>query len=66
MLRIAALTLSLTALAACTGTDGQRAAAGAFTGATAALVLDRDPVTGAALGAAAGALCDDAGVCEDR
>lgn len=66
MLRVSALVLSLAALSACTATDGERAIAGAFTGATIAAVTNGNIATGAAVGAAAGALCDEAGVCEDE
>jgi len=47
----------------CLSPDGERAVVGAGAGAVGAAILDLDPVTGAAVGAAAGALCDDAGVC---
>lgn len=43
--------------------DTQRAAGGAVAGAVVAKALDEDVATGALLGGAAGALCDDAGVC---
>lgn len=43
--------------------DAQRAAGGALAGAVVAKALDENIATGAAIGAAAGALCDDAGVC---
>jgi hypothetical protein len=43
--------------------DGGRAAIGAVTGALAADILDKNALTGAAIGAGAGALADDAGVC---
>lgn len=43
--------------------DTQRAAGGAVAGAVVAKALDEDLATGALLGGAAGALCDDAGVC---
>ena len=46
--------------------DAQRAAGGAVAGAVIAKALDEDIATGAALGGAAGALCDDAGVCQRR
>lgn len=68
--RFSALSLVLAGLAACapgyqTGMspDVQRAAGGAALGALAAKALDEDIATGAALGGAAGALCDDARVC---
>lgn len=44
--------------------DAQRAAGGAVAGAVVAKALDEDIATGAALGGAAGALCDDVGVCQ--
>ncbi|MGR3504043.1 hypothetical protein [Pseudaestuariivita sp.] len=65
MLRIALATSAIVTLAACTGTDGERATAGALTAATAAAITDNNVATAAAAGAAAGALCDEAGVCED-
>lgn len=43
--------------------DAQRAAGGAVAGAVIAKALDEDIATGAAIGGAAGALCDDARVC---
>lgn len=43
--------------------DTQRAAGGAVAGAVVAKALDEDVATGALIGGAAGALCDDAGVC---
>ncbi|WCR09254.1 hypothetical protein JHW45_08915 [Paracoccus stylophorae] len=73
--RIGASAALLLAVAACdqgygTGTglspDAQRAAGGAVAGAVIAKALDEDIATGAALGGAAGALCDDAGVCQRR
>lgn len=58
------------ALAACApgyGTgmspDAQRALIGAGAGAVAAKAFDENVATGALVGATAGALCDDAGVC---
>lgn len=61
---------TLAALSACTDpygyrrplTDSERALGGAAAGALAAEVLDENVVAGAGLGAAAGALADDAGV----
>lgn len=44
--------------------DTQRAAGGAVAGAVVAKALDENIATGALLGGAAGALCDDAGVCQ--
>ncbi|MCF3974635.1 hypothetical protein [Paracoccus salsus] len=71
--RLAGVTLVAAGLSACapgyqTGLspDAQRAAGGAVAGAVIAKALDEDIATGAALGGAAGALCDDAGVCQRR
>lgn len=55
--------LACGALAGCMQTDGQRAIAGAAAGALIADATDNNALTGAAIGAAAGAVCDDAGVC---
>jgi len=52
-----------TPLAGCLENDVQRAAAGAAAGAVIADVTNGDVLTGAVIGAGAGALCDDAGVC---
>ena len=46
-------------LSACVSSDLERAGVGAAVGAGAAVVLDTNPITGAVVGAAAGALCDD-------
>jgi hypothetical protein len=46
--------------------DAQRAAGGAVAGAVVAKAIDGDVATGALIGAAGGALCDDAGVCQRR
>ena len=72
-LRLAGAVLAIAGLSACAqgpyggGTymsaDSQRALVGAGAGAVAAKAFDEDVGTGAVLGAAAGALCDDAGVC---
>ena len=43
--------------------DVQRAAGGALAGAVVAKAVDGNVATGALIGGAAGALCDDAGVC---
>lgn len=52
-----------TALSGClVQNDGQRALVGAGAGALGASALGYDPITGAALGAGAGALCGQAGV----
>ena len=57
-----ALAAGLT-LAGCLQTDGERALAGAAAGVIAADILDTSGLTGAAVGAAAGALCDDVRLC---
>lgn len=44
--------------------DAQRAAGGALAGAVVAKALDEKASTGALIGAAGGALCDDVGVCQ--
>ncbi len=49
-------------LSACTP-DQERAAVGAGAGAVGAAILDGNILTGAAIGAAAGALCDDVSIC---
>lgn len=73
LFRVAGVSALVLGLAACdpnmqTGLspDVQRAAGGAVAGAVIAKALDEDIATGAALGATAGALCDDAGVCQRR
>ncbi|SET18279.1 hypothetical protein [Paracoccus homiensis] len=76
LLRLAGFAIIAAGLSACAqggyGTatglspDAQRAAGGAVAGAVIAKALDEDIATGAALGGAAGALCDDAGVCQRR
>lgn len=43
--------------------DAQRAAGGALAGAVVAKAVDGNVATGALIGAAGGALCDDMGVC---
>lgn len=71
-LRLVGAVFAVAALPACqqgyggTGMtpDAQRALVGAGAGAVAAKAFDEDVGTGAVLGAAAGALCDDAGVCQ--
>ncbi|MDB6176916.1 hypothetical protein PAF17_05270 [Paracoccus sp. Z330] len=72
-IRLAGLTFAAAGLSACasgyqTGLspDAQRALGGAAAGAVIAEVLDEDIAAGAAIGAAGGALCDDAGVCQRR
>ena len=68
--RIAGVALVSAGLAACapgyqTGLspDVQRAAGGALAGAVVAKAVDGNVATGALIGGAAGALCEDAGVC---
>lgn len=75
-LRLVAAFAAIAAVSACatdpygTGAglspDSQRALIGAGAGAVAAKALDERVATGAMLGAAAGALCDDVGVCQQR
>ncbi|MGB3146906.1 MAG: hypothetical protein WBA91_04005 [Paracoccaceae bacterium] len=50
-------------LAGCMESDGDRALAGAAAGAVLAGATDNNVLVGAGIGAAAGALCDDANVC---
>ena len=70
VLRICGVALITAGLSACTGyntglsPDAQRAAGGAVAGAVIAKALDERVATGALLGAAGGALCDDVGVCQ--
>ncbi|MDO5658417.1 MAG: hypothetical protein Q4G36_08865 [Paracoccus sp. (in: a-proteobacteria)] len=72
-LRLSAMAFALAALAACQPSpyggsvitpDAQRAAGGAVAGALIARALKEDPAKGALIGAGAGALCDDVGVCQ--
>ena len=58
-----AMALVATTLSGCLiQNDGQRALVGGAAGALGASALGYDPVTGAALGVGAGALCGQAGV----
>lgn len=58
-----ALALLSTALSGCLiQNDGQRALVGGALGAIGANALGYDPITGAAIGVGAGALCGQAGV----
>lgn len=74
ILRAAGAVLLVAGVSACTdpyGTGGipadvQRAAGGALAGAVVAKAVDGNVGTGALIGGAAGALCDDAGVCVQR
>lgn len=63
MLKLLVVPAILLPLAGCLENDSQRALAGAAVGALAADAMDRNVAAGAAIGAAGGALCDDAGVC---
>ena len=63
LLKPAAALVALTLLGACLNTDGERAIAGALGGALVADALDTNVIGGAAVGAAAGALCDDVNLC---
>ncbi|MFV0294269.1 MAG: hypothetical protein ACK5II_14090 [Paracoccus sp. (in: a-proteobacteria)] len=71
-IRFAGAAIVIAALSACSNpyggsymtADAQRALIGAGAGAVTAKAFDEDIGTGAVLGAAAGALCDDAGVCQ--
>ena len=74
LLRVAGAALLVAGVSACaqggyggynTGLapDVQRAAGGALAGAVVAKAVDGNVATGALIGGAAGALCDDAGVC---
>jgi hypothetical protein len=53
----------MASLAGCMQSDGERALAGAAAGAVIADVTDNNVLTGAAIGAAGGALCDDVNLC---
>lgn len=73
LFRIGGISAMVLGLAACdpnmqTGLspDAQRAAGGAVAGAVVARALNENVATGAAIGAAGGALCDDVGVCQRR
>lgn len=63
--RIAAGAILLAALAACQNmsADQRNAAVGAGVGAVIAEATDGNVLAGAAIGGAAGALCDDMGIC---
>jgi hypothetical protein len=62
-LKFLAVPCALLALAGCLENDGQRAIAGAAIGAGAASATHNNVLTGAAIGAAGGALCNDVGLC---
>lgn len=70
ILRACGIAFVAAGLSACTpgyntglSPDAQRAAGGAIAGAVIAKALDERASTGALIGGAAGALCDDVGVC---
>lgn len=74
ILRLSAAALLVGGLAACDqgyggggmgglSPDATRAAGGALAGAAVAKIVDGDVATGALIGAAGGALCDDVRVC---
>ncbi|MGB0960695.1 MAG: hypothetical protein ACPGVK_10625 [Halocynthiibacter sp.] len=56
--------LVLTALSGCLENDLQRAGAGAAAGAVVASATNGSVLTGAVIGGAAGALCDDVKLCK--
>ncbi|HHI70754.1 MAG TPA: hypothetical protein ENJ91_07110 [Rhodobacteraceae bacterium] len=60
---LALVAVLITPLAGCLNNDVERAAAGAVAGAVVADVTNGDVVTGAVIGAAGGALCDDVRLC---
>jgi osmotically inducible lipoprotein OsmB len=60
--KIAAALALTTTLSGCLSNDLDRASAGALGGAAIAAVTGGNAVTGAVIGGAAGALCDDAGL----
>ncbi|MEO1679891.1 MAG: hypothetical protein AAFU80_17240 [Pseudomonadota bacterium] len=64
--RIAFVVAALGGLSACAGSDLERGALGAAGGAAVAELTGSDVVAGALIGGAAGVVCDDAGVCENR
>lgn len=60
--KLIASAFTLAALAGCQWNDLQRAGVGAATGAVVAKATSGNLLTGAVIGAGAGALCDDVGV----
>ncbi|WP_371168557.1 hypothetical protein [Aliiroseovarius sp. 2305UL8-7] len=60
--KITAGVFALSVLAGCQWNDLQRAGVGAATGAVVAQAASGNLLTGAVIGAGAGALCDDVGV----
>ncbi|TCM88056.1 hypothetical protein [Rhodovulum steppense] len=63
ILKILVAVAAVGSLAGCMANDTERALAGAVGGAVVADVLDTNVIAGAAVGATAGALCDDVGFC---
>jgi osmotically inducible lipoprotein OsmB len=61
--KIAAALALTTTLSGCLSNDLERASAGALGGAAIAAVTGGNVLTGGIVGGAAGALCDDAGIC---
>ncbi|MDG4650493.1 hypothetical protein P6F26_18775 [Roseibacterium sp. SDUM158017] len=59
----ALLLVSTIGLAGCVASDLERAGAGALIGGVGAAALNGNVATGAAIGAAGGALCDDVNLC---
>jgi len=59
----ALVAILVTPLSGCLDNDVERAAAGAVAGAVVMEVAGGSLLAGAVIGAGAGALCDDAGVC---
>lgn len=57
------LLTTVLALSACVASDGERALVGAAGGAVIADATGGSVLTGALVGGAAGAVCDDVGVC---
>jgi len=61
--RLALCALAAGSLSGCLNSDLDRAAAGAAVGGVGAYALGGSVATGVIVGTAAGALCDDAGLC---
>jgi len=61
---LALVAILITPLSACLDNDVERAAAGAVAGAVIADVTNGSVLTGAVIGAAGGALCDDVKLCK--
>lgn len=60
---LALFAILITPLAGCLGNDLERAGVGAVAGAAVVGVAGGSLLTGAVIGAGAGALCDDVGIC---